>query len=111
MLRFKRLIFLFIIVCMAGISLCSGAAIKKWEPSKVSVEDAKVISKDTSLEIYSLPSLIVINTSQPVKIEIFTILGRLVSAESLPAGRHEFAVDVHGVYIIKAGDLTCKVAL
>ena len=43
--------------------------------------------------------------------KIFTILGRLVSSDSIPAGTSQFLLPAHGVYIVKIGDVTCKVAV
>lgn len=113
MWKLKRLILSLSMALALGIIFpgVGVAAEKKWEPLKVSIEDAKSIAKEAHLEILSMPSRIILNADQPVKIEIFTILGRLVSSESLPPGSYEFSVEVHGIYIIKVGDITCKIAL
>ena len=55
--------------------------------------------------------MIIITTNHPVQVKVFTILGRLVSSETAPAGKSQLALPAHGVYIVKVGDLTCKVAV
>ena len=67
--------------------------------------------KDTDLEIKAAPGLILISNSSQVQIKVFTILGRLVSNETLPPGNSRLQLPTHGVYIVKVGDLTCKVAV
>ena len=63
------------------------------------------------IEIRTAPLLIVVSTSQQVRIKIFSILGRLVSDATLQPGTSRLSLDSHGVYIVKAGTLTCKVAI
>lgn len=95
------------------LALADVAAIhaRGWEPVKTERADAKVVVRENEVEIKSAPGLIQVNSNHPVQIKIFTILGRLVSSESLPQGMMQFAVPAHGVYIVKAGGLTCKVAI
>lgn len=72
---------------------------------------AKSVSKVGDTEVLTLPSVILLNLSQTEKVEVFTILGRLVCEETLPPGSYEFIVEAHGVYIVKIGNVTCKVAI
>lgn len=84
---------------------------KGWEQVKSEYSELKSIVKDTEIEILTAPSLVVVSSSKPVKIQIFTILGRLVSSETLPAGTSQLSIQAHGVYIVKVGELTCKIAI
>ncbi|MCM1153584.1 MAG: DUF6383 domain-containing protein [Muribaculum sp.] len=88
-----------------------GASAKGWEVSKGEKTETRHIIKDSDIEIRATRGLIQVNVSHPVQIKIFTILGQLISSETLQPGSHQFTVSAHGVYIVKAGDLTCKVAL
>lgn len=87
------------------------AAPSKWETIKTERTDVKTIVKDTEVEIKATRGVIVVSSSRPVQIKVYTILGQLISRETLPAGTSQLNVPAHGVYIIKTGDLTCKVAL
>lgn len=87
------------------------AAPKGWEPIKQERADAKQVLRDTELEIKAASGVIIVNTNHPVQIKVFTILGRLVSSETVGAGRSQLQLPAHGVYIVKVGDLTCKVAV
>lgn len=103
-----------IVVAVIMISLswsAFGAEIKGWEPSKIERTEAKLVARDPQIEIRTMPGVIIVNVTHQTNIKIFTILGRLVSSETLPAGTLQFIVPAHGVYIVKAGDMTCKVAV
>lgn len=84
---------------------------KSWEPVKTEPTNLKSIAKDTDVEIKASPGTIIIISAKGDRVKVFTILGQLVSDETIPAGMSRFQINAHGVYIIKVGDLTCKVAL
>lgn len=99
------------VTCMAVAAGAYGAP-TGWEQVKSEqVSNAKSVMKDTDLEIKAAPGSISVTTSRQVQIKVFTILGRLVSSETLPAGTSRLQMATHGVYIVKVGDLTCKVAI
>ena len=79
------------------------AAQPKWEQTKTEHQDAKTVVKETDIEIRTGKGIIVVNSSKPVQIKVYTILGQLVSRENLPAGTSQLSVQAHGVYIIKSG--------
>lgn len=100
-----------ILLLCGAISQPAYAAPKGWEQVKTERADAKSIIRDTELEIKAASGIIIVNSNHPVQIKIFTILGRIVNSETLPAGRSQLQLPAHGVYIVKVGDLTCKVAV
>lgn len=110
----KRLKTLISTLAFAGalmIAVPAYPAPKGWEQIKTERADAKAVVRETDIEIKSANNVIIINTNHTVQIKVFTILGRLVSNETLPAGRSQLILPAHGVYIVKVGDLTCKVAV
>lgn len=84
---------------------------KSWEPVKAERADAKTVLLETDIEIRAANGVLMVNTNHPVQIKVYTILGRLVNTDTLPAGRSQLTLPAHGVYIVKIGDLTCKVAV
>ncbi|MDE6329948.1 MAG: T9SS type A sorting domain-containing protein [Muribaculaceae bacterium] len=87
------------------------AALGKWESVRSERSDAMTVARDNDVEVRAAKGLIVVNTSKPVQVRIYTILGQLVSRETIPQGTSQIAIAPHGVYIIRIGDLTCKAAL
>ena len=104
---------------MAGLLLLTITAVvvpshlyaRGWEPVKAERQDAKTVMRETEMEIKAASGTLIVSTNQPVQIKVFTILGRHVSSETIPAGRSQLTLPAHGVYIVKVGDLTCKVAV
>lgn len=89
----------------------SYAAQGKWEQIKSERSDTRTIAKDSDTEIKIAKGVVVVNTTKQVQVKIYTILGQLISRETLPPGMSQISILPHGVYIIKIGDLTCKAAL
>ena len=83
----------------------------KWEVVRTEVIDAKSVLKEAELEIKTSDNALIISTNHSIKIQVFTILGRLLISESIPAGTSRLQLPAHGVYIVKTGSITCKVAI
>ena len=111
MTRINRFLQTVCVACMLCVATIDCMASHLWTPLKSEVTGTKTIMKDEEIEIQTLPSVIMLNINQTSKIEIFSILGRLLSSETLPPGSYEYRVESHGIYIVKIGDMTCKVAL
>lgn len=109
----KRIILISAIIAAAflGYGVPVTAAVKGWEIVKMDLRGTKQVLKDSDIEIRTAPAMIIVTSSQPVKIKVFTILGRLISDETLQPGTSRLNMDSSGVYILKAGELTCKVAI
>ena len=93
------------------IAVPSVADAKGWEGVKPEKAQGNHVVSDSEIEIKAGGGIIFINTTKNINIKIFTILGSRISDENLAPGTYQFTVPTHGVYIIKAGDLTCKVAV
>ena len=107
----NRLLRIVFAVIFATVSLTCGAVGASWDTLKTEYSEAKSIVTHQDIEIRTLPNRIIININHSEKVEVFTILGRLVSSEILSQGSYVLPISVHGVYIIKVGELTCKVAI
>lgn len=83
---------------------------KGWEPVRTDVSGLNSVARDNDVEIRVSPGHVVVVASQAVHIKVFTILGQVVSSETIPAGTSRLPLS-HGVYIVKVGDLTCKIAV
>lgn len=101
----------FFLAAVALLSLPAPVCAKGWETLKTEATGGKRIATDTDIEIRASRGVIYINSNKNINIKIFTILGSQIANDTLGAGSYQYIVPTHGVYIIKAGDLTCKVAL
>lgn len=107
--RLRSLIAVILFLC--AVASPAVAYAKGWEPLRSQRSDVRKIGGDTELEIKATRGVIVIETSRPVTVKIFSILGSVIAHDTLQPGVYQFLVPTHGVYIIKAGDLTFKLAL
>lgn len=99
------------IVTALAFSAAAAAPVKGWEAVKPVKASVRPVVKESDIEIMTAPSTIIVTASRNVQIKVFSILGRLISDETIPPGSSQLTVPTHGVYIVKVGDLTCKVAV
>lgn len=87
-------------------------AAKSWESVRQErLSEGKVVTRTGDVEVRTLSGTILIYASRPMQVKVFSILGQLVSSETVPAGVSQLSLGSHGLFIVKVGDLTCKVAL
>ena len=63
------------------------------------------------IEVYSNDGFIYIRTPKRVQVQVFTILGQLVSQAYINPGTSQLKIETRGIYIVKVGSVTQKVAL
>ncbi|MBO7609419.1 MAG: hypothetical protein J6S96_04385 [Muribaculaceae bacterium] len=63
------------------------------------------------VELYGNNGVISIKTTRRINVRVFTILGQSVSQATLNPGSYELKVGTRGIFIVKIGNLTQKVAL
>ena len=63
------------------------------------------------VEIYGANGVITIRTQRRIQVKVFTILGQVVSQATLNPGISELKINARGIYIVKIGNITQKVAL
>ncbi|MDE6650350.1 MAG: T9SS type A sorting domain-containing protein [Muribaculaceae bacterium] len=107
---FRRLCVLLAAVALSASPVSFLSFGKGWEPVRTDVSGLSSVARDNDVEIRVSPGHVVVVSSAPTQIKVFTILGQVVSDEAVPAGINRLSLS-HGVYIVKVGDLTCKVAV
>ncbi len=93
------------------LSLNAAAAPRGWEVVKTERADVKTVARDSDIEVKAASGIIIVTSGHHTPIKVFTILGRLVNSDTLAPGKSMLQLPAHGVYIVKIGDLTCKVAV
>lgn len=110
-MRLRRIHTLIVLAALAtGMAYPASGPRKGWEPVRSERADARSVTRTSELEIKTARGTVIVETSHQVQVRIVTILGRTISQETLPAGISQLSLP-HGVYIIKIGELTCKVAV
>lgn len=62
------------------------------------------------IEIFQRNGVITIRTQKTIQVRVYTILGQLVSQATLSPGTSELKLS-RGIYLVKIGNITQKVAL
>ena len=111
-MKFKWLTYMVLAAAFAtGGTLPADAAGRPWEVLRSERSDSRVVARDGDVEIRTARSTIIVTVTKTTAIKVYTILGQLVSSETLSAGTYQLHIPAHGVFIVKTGTLTCKVAL
>ena len=63
------------------------------------------------IEIYGRNGTITIVTPKRISVRVYTILGQVVSQATLQPGTSELRLGSHGIYLVRIGNLTQKVAI
>ena len=85
----------------------------QWRESSqpVNVPSLNDPRQSDGVEIYSINSSIYVRTPHRIQVKVFTILGQMVSQAVLNPGTSELKINSRGIYIVKIGNVTQKVAL
>ncbi len=97
-------------MALAVSPIATFASGKGWEPVRSDVSQFNSVASDNDLVVRVAPGQVIVSSSQQIHIKVFTILGQQVSNETLPPGVNRLSLS-HGIYIVKVGDLTCKIAV
>lgn len=104
----------FMAACPAAAS-AAPARTPLWEQVAATDPDIEAIQTDENgnshFEVTVLEGKVYITTDKPVKVEVFTILGQLVTSKTLPAGVARLTIGNRGIYIIKGAGSTKRVNL
>ena len=63
------------------------------------------------IEIYGNKGVISIVTPKRIQVRVYTILGQLVSQATLNPGTSQLRIGSRGIFLVKIGNLTQKVAI
>ncbi len=104
-------------IALSALLLATGSSwsvayAKTWYTiSSEQASDSKVVLRQPDVEVRSSRGAIIVTTNKPIQIKVYSILGQLVAQDTLQAGTFRMGINAHGIYIVKIGDLTCKVAV
>lgn len=101
------------LVCAVPDVLSAGKA-PVWEVVAlvdVNESDRTDLSGRENVEIENREGILYIAVNKPVKIEIYSILGQLITSKSVKPGTVRLTLNQRGVYILKAGSTTRRINL
>ncbi len=89
------------------------AAAPKWEEVNNPPVEVMMESTESENPVHSTvkDGYIYITSTAPVTVKVFTILGQLISSETIPAGTHRLRINARGIYILKIGGSTRRITI
>ena len=86
----------------------AAAPARVWETIELTAADNEA---PPAVTVAVREGYVYVTLSRRTQVKLFTILGQTVSAAELPAGTSRLRVNARGIYILKAGDTTCRITL
>lgn len=83
----------------------------QWENAEAITGNFKAVASNPEFEVFSAPNVIMLKVNKEIDVRVFTILGKLISAQHLQPGIFQCNLDSHGIYIIKTDKASCKLAI
>ena len=106
---------LFLILAMLLTRAATNLATAKvqWRETNAEVQGKSLTDPRNTdgVEIFQRNGTIIIRTQKTIQVRVFTILGQLVSQATLQPGTSELRLNSRGIYMVKVGNITQKVAL
>ena len=108
----KRLLAILTLVLVLGLGNTTLAEIQ-WHETTREVTGKVLNDPNTSdgIKIYGSNKTITIVTPKRITVKVYTILGQMVSQATLQPGTSELRLGTRGIYLVRIGNLTQKVAV
>lgn len=102
----RRLILIIALVCC----ICMGAnAASAWERTGGKINTERI--EGDSPEIRVSEGYVYVTTTRTITVKVFSILGQLISQETIQSGISRFRLPSRGIYILKAGAITKRITI
>ncbi len=108
----RRLIAILILVLSLGLQSVALAEVQ-WRETNREVQGKSWNDPKASdgIEIYGRNGTITIVTPKRISVRVYTILGQVVSQATLQPGTSELRLGSRGIYLVRIGNMTQKVAI
>ena len=108
----KRLLVILSLVLTLGLNSMALAEVQ-WRETNREVQGRTWNDPRSSdgIEIYGRNGTITIVTPKRITVRVYTILGQIVSQATLQPGTSELRLGTRGIYLVRIGNLTQKVAI
>ncbi len=101
----------------AAISALCHAASPRWEvvnssaPYPSQTTELRDDQPQEQLEVSVRDGFIYVTVARSSQVKVFTILGQLISQDTLQPGIHRLRINAKGIYILKTGSATRRVII
>ena len=98
------------VVAAAPAAATGNTPVPVWETVDLNTANVRdEINPRENIDIINRDGVLYITVEQPVKVEIYSILGQLITSRQLKPGTVRLTMPQRGVYILKAGSITRRI--
>lgn len=106
----KLLVTLMLVIAAAFGS--AAATTPQWEEVTAPLPAvAREMGQETETEIMVRDGYIYLWSEKPVTVKLFSILGQLISQDTVKPGLHRIRLSSRGIYILRAGTTTRRITI
>ena len=99
-----------ILTCAVLLCICYGAnAASAWERTGGKAQIERV--EGDAPEVRVSEGYVYVTASRPTTVKVFSILGQLISQETIQPGISRFRLPSRGIYILKVGTMTKRITI
>lgn len=109
----KRILIILSIFIIASLASYAGES-QLWEDASRPNESREQIRDGIDgeeIEITVRDGWVYVTTPKPVTVKIFTILGQLITSETIRPGTKRIHISSRGIYILRAGTVTRRITI
>lgn len=109
----KRLLIILLLSLSAAIPQVAAQSRYAWKEAVVTSAMSPVNNPrvNDGIEVYTRPGTLIVRCPERTSVVVMTILGQTICNTTISAGTHELRIGTHGIYILKIGGNTIRVAL
>lgn len=100
---------LILMMAVALVAVAAGA--QRWEESPGNAPVVTERSEGDDITISTRDGYVYLTTSRRVTVKVFSILGQLISQDTVGPGTHRLRLATRGVFILKAGAVTRRITI
>lgn len=104
----KRIFLILVLLLSSAASIAASEVLPQDESSH---NYSREYVENEDIEINVKDGVVTVTTSKTVTIKIFTILGQLITTETVKPGAKKFHIESRGIYILKAGSVTRRITI
>ena len=99
-----------ILITAILLCICYGVnAASAWERTGGKVQTERIDAEGP--EVIVSEGYVYVSTTRPTTVKVFSILGQLISQETIQPGISRFRLPSRGIYILKVGTLTKRITI
>ena len=104
----KRIIFILVLLFSSAAGIAAGEILPQDDGNH---NYGREYIENEDIEINVKDGVVTVTTSKTVTIKIFTILGQMITSETIKPGTKKIHIESRGVYILKAGSITRRITI